>query len=77
MITPTSPSGAWAVVSPSDSDSLEYVRGLYIGGTGNVACEDQSGSAVTFFAVPTGFVLPIRPSKVLAATTATNIVALY
>ena len=63
-------------VTPSDSTVLANVRGLYVGGTGDVAVTMLGGAAVTFATVPAGTVLPIRVSHVMAATTATNIVAI-
>ena len=65
------------VVTPSDATILPVTRGLYVGGTGNhsvVMAEDQN--SVIFSAVPAGTILPIQVTQVLAATTATLIVAL-
>lgn len=66
-------------VTPSDSTDLAKIayKGLYIGGTGNIAVIPSEGSgSVVFNAVPVGF-FPVAVKRVLATgTTATNIVAL-
>ena len=65
-------------VTPSDSTILN-ARSLYIGGAGNVAVQTVVDPATTviFNGVPAGTILPVTVLRVLAATTATNIVALY
>lgn len=66
-----------SAVTPSDS-TLVQCRALWVGGTGNVAVTmSASGSTVTFTNVPDGTLLPVAAYRVMAATTATNIVALY
>lgn len=76
-----SPAGFAAAVAPADTDLAGgFTRGLYVGGTGDVAvlmAGDQAGSVVTFTAVPAGTILPIRVSQVRLATTATLIIALW
>jgi hypothetical protein len=72
-------SGAWggAVVTPSDATILPTTRGLWIGVTGNVTVEFASTTTpVELTNVPVG-ILPVQVIRVLAATTATGIVALY
>lgn len=68
--------GAFAVTK-SDATVLSGVRGLYIGGAGDVAVQmlDQT-TVVTFKAPPVGTILPVRAVKVMDATTATLIIAL-
>lgn len=68
-----------AAVTASDDTNLTGTRGLYIGGGGDVAvrCINSSGTTVTFVGVPAGTILPIRVTRVMAATTATSIVAIY
>ena len=78
MAISTSPASGWRSITKSDSTALDDIRGLYVGGAGNVALEGEDGESVTFSAVPAGTVLPVSPAKVLSTgTTATLIVALY
>lgn len=71
-------------VTKSDSTIIN-ARALYVGGAGNVAVIMQAdatsvggaGTAVTFTAVPAGTFMPVSVEKVMDATTATAIVALY
>lgn len=68
-----------AAVTKSDTDVLSAtVRGLYIGGAGDVAVIlREDSSAVTFKAVPVGTTLWIAPAKVMSTnTSATLILAL-
>lgn len=69
---------AFAVdVTPDDSTVLTPTRALYIGGTGDVVVKMYgSENTITFQNVPVG-ILPIRVTKVMAATGATDIVALW
>lgn len=71
-------SGYGAVaVTKSDATVLPTTRALYIGVTGDVVVTMANGNTpITFKAVPVG-ILPIQVTKVLAATAATDIVALY
>lgn len=70
------PASDAAVVTPSDETALTSVRGLYIGGMGDVVIDTANSTGVTFSTVPAGTILPIMATKVKAATTATLIVAL-
>lgn len=77
---PSSP--AIKAASVTKSDSIVFApptKGLYIGVTGDVAvlmAEDVS--PVTFVAVASGTVLPLRAAKVMSTnTTAASIVALF
>lgn len=66
-------------ITKSDSTDLtaSSIRGLYVGGTGDLAITTKAGSTVTFKAVPVGFVLHLPIAKVMSTnTTATNIVGL-
>lgn len=66
-----------AAVTPSDS-TVVAARALYIGGAGDLAIKCQAGdTTVTFSAVPAGTIIPVAAYNVMAATTATSIVALY
>lgn len=79
MAAGSDPATAFAAVAKSDTVPIGggASRGLYIGGGGDVVVKSVSdGSAVTFKAVPAGTILPIRVNFVMAATTATDIIAL-
>ena len=67
--------GAVAVV-PSDSTVIPTTRGLYVGVAGNLVVRMANGASATFANVPVG-IFPVQVDKVMAATAATNIVALY
>ena len=69
--------GAAAVV-PSDTTELGPCKALYVGSAGGNVVVQMPGrsDAITFTAVPIG-VLPVSARRVMAATTSTNIVALY
>lgn len=65
-------------VTTSDTAVLGGVRGLYIGGAGNVKVDCEGGGTVTFNGALAGSIIPVRAVRVYATgTTATNIVALY
>lgn len=64
----------YGAVTPSDSTDLQFKR-LYVGGTGNVVVKTSvDASAVAFNTVPAGTQLEVAGVRVMAATTATNIV---
>jgi len=72
------PAGSYATVTKSDSTVLVGVRGLYVGTAGDVLVRSPgSSTTVTFKAVPAGAILPILVEKVMVATTAADIVALF
>lgn len=75
-VTATGPSFDGVAVTKSDSSVLVGVRALWVGGAGDLTLTLRSGDVV-IKAVPAGTLLPIGPSKVKSATTATDIVALY
>ena len=67
-------------ITPHDSTNfaLGAVRGIYVGGAGNIVAINEAGTAVTFLAVPVGTVLKIAAIRVNStSTTATNLVGLY
>ena len=66
-------------VIPSNSAPLAKVsRAIYIGGSGDLVVEMLGGQTpITFVGVSAGCILPIRVTKVLTATSATDLVALY
>lgn len=65
-------------ITPSDTQSLTIVtRALYIGTGGNITVKMKRGTVVTFTAVPSATILPVRIIEVLQTnTTAGNIVGL-
>ena len=77
-IFPTDPAQDAAVVTPSDTADQGLVRGLFIGGAGDVSLVTAAGRTVVFTGVLAGSILPVRCTKVRSTgTNATNIVALY
>lgn len=68
-------------VTPSDSTNIlgsasGVVRGIYVGGTGDVALVWKSGNTTTLVAVPAGTTLAAQVVRVNSTgTTATNLVA--
>ena len=64
----------WAAVTTSDTAQNNFV-GLYVGVGGDVAIKGaDGGTAITFKNLPTGALLPVSTSFVMATnTTATNI----
>jgi hypothetical protein len=73
----THPASNGVAVTKSDTTDLGLTRALYVGGTGDVVVRFNNSTSVTFSAVPAGTILPIRVNRVMAATSATLIVALY
>ena len=59
--------------SDTATNAFSYI---YVGTTGNVVVTTEDGQTVTFTAVPAGQYFWVRTSKVMAATTATNLVGL-
>lgn len=73
----TFPASGAAAVTPSDSTELNC-RALYVGTSGNVVVQVPNRDAsITFSGVLGGTILPVSVRRVMAATTASNIVALY
>lgn len=73
------PSGDPFVVTASDSVNFERVaKALYVGGGGNISLLAEDGdTSVTFSAVPSGYILPVRVRRVnVTGTTASNIIGL-
>ena len=76
-----SPSRKAFAVTPSDATDFQTTgvvpKALYIGTPGDLVVQlVGDAGTVTFVNVGGGSILPIRPRRVLAATTATNIVGL-
>ena len=73
------PADKIAAVTASDSTDLTGTRGLLVGGAGDLAVRmiNDPSTTVTITGVTAGAILPLRVTRVMAATTATNITALY
>lgn len=79
------PAAKFTSISAGDTDKLSYnngeisrCRGIYVGGSGNLAVKDDAGNSVVFQSVPAGSLLPISTDQVLSTgTTATNLIALF
>lgn len=69
----------WLAVTPSDATDLTGCIGLYVGGAGDVAARTLNAPAttVTFTAPPVGTFIPGNFTRVMAATTATNLLVAY
>lgn len=71
-------SSAFAITKSDATVFAQPTRGLWVGGTGDVAVRMLDQTTVTFVGVPAGVYLPVRVDKVLSTgTSATNIVGLY
>lgn len=73
------PSAKYEAITPADTDLSDFTRAIYVGGAGDITVlmgSDQL-TTVTFVGVSAGSMLPIIASQIKAATTATNIVALF
>ena len=66
-------------VTPSNTTDLTGARALFVGGAGNVAVRmvGDPDTTVTLTGVLAGTILPLRVTRVMAATSATNITAIY
>lgn len=75
----TRPAARAQAITKSDTTTYEGVRGVYVGGAGNLAVTfPGSSTAVTFVGVAAGSLLPIQPEKIMSTnTTATDILALF
>jgi hypothetical protein len=74
-----SPATRCIAITPSDSVALSIpVKGIYVGGAGDLAVTAQSdGSSVIFKAVPVGTIIPVRAKLVLSTgTTATLLIGM-
>ena len=64
-------------ITPGDSTPVAFF-GFYVGGAGDVvvksAAGGPSGPNITFKACPVGMIIPLCICRVMAATTATNLV---
>lgn len=73
-----SPADQAAEITPSDSTVLAATRGIYVGVAGDVTVRMNEGkNVVTFTNVPAGSILPVSADRIMAATTADGIVAMW
>jgi len=71
------PTTRWKAVTPSDT-TVVACRGLFVGGTGNLSLQEVEGGPTVVFTAPAlGVIHWISCYRVMAATTATAIVAPY
>lgn len=71
------PATRGAAVTPSDTTPVDC-RAIYVGGAGDVAVQFYDGGPTITFTAPTvGAVLPVSAYRIMAATTATLLIALY
>ena len=64
-------------VTPNDAaDLTDMSRAIYVGTGGDLTVVMEEGQTVTFANVPDGTLLPLRVSRVMEASTATDIVAI-
>ena len=81
--TPSNPTATFsarsvAAVTPSDSTDLTGCRALWVGGSGTLTVKGLDNANAVNIVIPTaGILIPIFAARVMAATTATNIVAFY
>lgn len=66
----------FAITKSDDNELAQVTRAIYVGGAGNIALVTEKGNTITLNGVLAGTILNIRAVKVLAATTATNLVGL-
>jgi len=80
MSTETRSAGHWVAVTPSDTTdiSASTVKGIWVGGAGNLVIVGRDKAVETLVGVPAGTLLPINPRRINATlTTATALIALY
>lgn len=72
------PAQGAAVITPHATNQLLHsTRAIYVGGSGDMACEMVNGELVTFVGLLAGAVYPFRVQRVfVAGTTATSLVGL-
>ena len=70
---------AFAITKSDVADLADTVRGVWVGGAGNIKVDmEGTGTAITFVGIPAGTFLPVRATKVYSTdTTATDMVGVY
>ena len=72
-----SPASSALAITPGASALAQVTRAVYIGGAGNLVVTMKGNAEYVTFAVTAGQIVPIRATHILAASTATGIVALW
>ncbi|HEV7344553.1 MAG TPA: hypothetical protein VGN60_02855 [Devosia sp.] len=68
---------AFAITPNDETDLEEVTRAIFVGGAGNLTVVLKSGATVTFAnIVAGGVILPLRATRVLTSSTATDLVGL-
>lgn len=77
MAVSIEPAGQFVSITPGTAFP-GTVRGIYVGGSGDLNIKDQAGNTVLFKDLAAGMVHPISPDEVLSSgTTATYILGCY
>lgn len=77
MTESVAPATRYVPVTPSDTTVVDC-RGIYVGTTGDLVLQAYAGGpSVTFASVAAGIEHALGAYRIMAATTATDIVALY
>jgi hypothetical protein len=72
------PEHAVAIAPDDASDITNVTRALYVGGTGDLRVMMLGGGTATFANIPSGTLMPLRVTRVLATgTTASAILGLW
>lgn len=70
--------GAYAITPNNTNPIGDYTpKGVFVGTAGNLVCELQDGTEVTFQNVAAGTLLPFRVRIVKTSSTAGGLVAVY
>lgn len=79
MSSKSDPAIGATAITPSDTAELDMnMKGIYVGGAGNIKLETADGSTVTFASCAAGSILPVVAKFVFSTdTTATALIALY
>lgn len=77
MSESVAPATKYAAITPSDT-TIVGCRAIYVGGAGNLSLQAYEGGPTVVFTAPAiGVEHPLSAYRVMAATTATLLVALY
>lgn len=81
QIVPAFPDNAFAI-TPSDANDFSAPVTVYVGGAGTVtvvpwAKRNEAGPPTVSCVVPAGGLVPFRVARVMAATDATELLAVY